>query len=77
MIDDMTDDIPILQIRHADGRAWKVAATWPGGRFEEIEGFKTESEANEWIAHSLQAWIDESQRADEYAADRRVHPAGR
>jgi hypothetical protein len=73
----MTDDMPILQIRHADGRAWKVAATWPDGRFEEIKGFKTESEANEWIAHSLQAWIDNSERVDEHATDARVQPADR
>ena len=57
----MTYDIPILQIRHANGEPWKVAATWPDGRFEEIRGFKTESEANEWIARSLQAWLDASE----------------
>jgi hypothetical protein len=56
----MTYDIPILRIRHANGEPWKVAATWPDGRFEEIEGFNTESEANEWVARSLRAWLDES-----------------
>jgi hypothetical protein len=58
----MTDQIPVLQIRHTDGEAWKVAATWPDGRFEEIKGFKSESEANEWIAHSLQEWLDAPRR---------------
>jgi hypothetical protein len=32
----MTDPIPILQIRHAEGDDWSVAATWPDGRSEEI-----------------------------------------
>jgi hypothetical protein len=58
----MTQQMPVLQIRHADGKDWKVAATWPDGRFEELKGFKTESEANEWITHSLQAWLDEMDR---------------
>jgi hypothetical protein len=76
MIDDTTDDIPILKVRHADRHAWTVAATWPGGRFEEIEGFKTESEANEWTARSLRAWIDGSRRGAQ-EADASVPPPNR
>ena len=50
---------PVLQIRRREGENWFVAATWPDGKFEEIEGFKTESEANEWIAKKFQTWLDE------------------
>jgi hypothetical protein len=53
------DTVPILQIRRTDGEDWCVAATWPDGHFEEITGFKSESEANEWIAESLQTWLDQ------------------
>jgi hypothetical protein len=58
----MTDPIPILQIRHAEGDDWSVAATWPDGRSEEIKGFKSESAANEWIANRSAAWLDEAGR---------------
>jgi hypothetical protein len=54
--------MPILQIRHADGEEWRVAATWPDGRSEEIKGFKTESAANEWIANSFAAWFEKADR---------------
>jgi hypothetical protein len=54
----MTEKMPNLQIRHADGEEWKVAATWPDGRSEEIMGFKTETAANEWIANSFAAWLE-------------------
>jgi hypothetical protein len=50
---------PILQIRERDGRDWFVAVTWPDGSSEEISGFKSESEANEWVAKELEAWLDE------------------
>ena len=54
---------PVLQIRHQDGEDWFVAATWPDGRSEDICGFKSEQDANEWIAKEFQAWLDErSQR---------------
>ena len=42
---------PVLQIRRREGENWFVAATWPDGRFEEIEGFKT--------AKKFQTWLDE------------------
>jgi len=59
----MGDTTPVLQVRHTDGKKWTVAATWPDGRFEEISGFKNESEANEWIAVKFQAWLDEQAHA--------------
>jgi len=57
-----TGTMPILQIRHADGEEWKVAATWPDGRSEEIKGFKSETAANEWIASSFAAWFEQADR---------------
>ena len=60
----MTNGTPVLQVRHTDGsKAWSVAATWPDGRFEEIAGFRNESEANEWIALKFQDWLDEQDHA--------------
>ena len=50
---------PVLQIRqHATWKDFSVAASWPDGRVEEILGFKSETDANEWIAHKFQAWLD-------------------
>jgi hypothetical protein len=50
--------MPVLQIRNANGGAWIVHAEFPDGSFEEISGFRTENDANEWIATSLQQWLD-------------------
>lgn len=50
--------IPIMQIRHTENDEWFVAAKWPDGRVEDIRDFRTESEANEWVANELQAWLD-------------------
>ena len=51
--------VPILQIRRTNGPAKdiSVAATWPDGRFEEIKGFKNETDANEWIAKEFDRWL--------------------
>ena len=55
---------PILQIRNKNGGAWSVHAKFPDGSFEEIAGFKSENEANEWIAKELQLWLDRRQEAN-------------
>jgi hypothetical protein len=60
--------LPALQIRHADGEDWCVAATWADGRVEEIAGFKSEVDANDWIASGFPAWLEERQKADAAAA---------
>jgi hypothetical protein len=58
----MTAVTPVLQIRRSDsGKEICVAATWPDGRFQEISGFHSETEANEWIANKFQQWLDEHQ----------------
>jgi hypothetical protein len=51
--------VPMLQIRNTDAGAWCVHAQFPDGSFEDIGGFKTENDANEWIAHELQQWLDQ------------------
>jgi hypothetical protein len=61
----MNTKTPVLQIRHRDGDDWFVAATWPNGLFEEIRGFKSESEANEWIAKEFQAWLEERSKTED------------
>ena len=61
----MTSTAPVLQIRRTTNDVWFVAAEWPDGRIEDIRGFRTESEANEWVANELQAWLDE--RKNEHA----------
>jgi len=53
---------PVLQIRNKNGGAWTVHADFPDGSFEEISGFKTENEANEWVAKELQDWLDRRER---------------
>ena len=54
---------PVLQIRNKNGGAWTVHAEFPDGSFEEISGFKTENEANEWVAKELQDWLDRRERS--------------
>jgi hypothetical protein len=58
---------PVLQIRHRDEEDWFVAATWPDGRSEDIRGFKSEQDANEWIAKEFQAWLDEHPQGESTA----------
>ena len=54
--------MPVLQIRNANGGAWTVHAEFPNGESADISGFKTENESNEWIAKSLQQWLDEREK---------------
>jgi hypothetical protein len=56
--------VPVLQIRHAESEDWCVAATWPDGHFEQIAGFKNETDANEWIAKKFQAWLEDREKKD-------------
>ncbi len=50
--------MPVLQIRNSNGGAWCVHAEFPDGSFEDVGGFKTENEANEWIVKGLQRWLE-------------------
>ena len=49
--------VPIMQVRHDSKDVWWVAAKWPDGAIEDIQGFKSENEANEWIANELETWL--------------------
>ena len=57
--------MPVLQIRNSNGGAWCVHAEFPDGTFEDVTGFKSENDANEWIAKDLQHWLD--QRKDKHS----------
>jgi hypothetical protein len=48
-------------------RGWCVAATWPDGHFEEIAGFKNETDANDWITKKFQAWLEDREKKDSIA----------
>ena len=54
--------MPILQIRNSNGGAWSVHAEFPDGSVEDVGGFRTENEANEWIAKDLQQWLEKRER---------------
>jgi hypothetical protein len=56
-------DRPDLANPQQERGAWSVHAEFPDGSFEEISGFKTENEANEWIAKDLQDWLDRRERS--------------
>jgi hypothetical protein len=56
-------NVPTLQIRNKNGGAWIVHAEFPDGSSEDISGFNTENEANEWIARELQDWLDRREKA--------------
>jgi hypothetical protein len=58
---DRTMTAPVLQIRNKNGGSWTVRAEFPDGSSEEISGFATENDANEWIAKELQSWLDRRQ----------------
>ena len=55
--------VPSFQIRHGDGDEWWVAATWPDGQIEDIASFKSELDANAWIAKEFPRWLE--QRGDQ------------
>jgi hypothetical protein len=54
--------MPILQIRNSNGGAWCVHAEFPDGSVEDVGGFRTENEANEWIAKDLHQWLEKREK---------------
>jgi hypothetical protein len=52
-----------MQIRHDTDDIWWVAAKWPDGRSEDIKGFSSETDANEWIAKELNEWLENRNRS--------------
>jgi len=62
----MQDALPTLQIRHSatvGKESWTVRATWEDGTFEEISGFQSETEANDWTTNKFQIWLEEVRKA--------------
>jgi hypothetical protein len=62
----MKDTLPSLQVRHSsqgEGEAWTVRATWEDGSFEEVTGFQSEAEANDWIVNKFPIWFEEVTKA--------------
>jgi hypothetical protein len=58
--------VPVLQIKGSDRcDEFSVVASWPDGVFQEIRTFKNEFEANEWIVHQFQGWLEEQERDQE------------
>jgi len=41
-----------------DGSGWYVLVTWGSLPPEQVGGFATESEAQEWIEHSSASWLE-------------------
>jgi hypothetical protein len=58
----MPNTIPVLQIRKFENGQWYVHAEFADGTVKEVKGFKTENEANEWVANDLQHWLDQRER---------------
>jgi hypothetical protein len=59
---------PTAQIRHSEAEGWRVAARWPDGHVEDIAGFKSELEANDWIADHFQEWLEMRKNNDQHSA---------
>ena len=55
---------PTMQIRRNNNDAWWVAAKWPDGRTEDIKDFRSEADANEWIANELHKWLEDRKRSE-------------
>jgi hypothetical protein len=55
----MTDkSSPIVETRELkDGSAWYIVLTWPNGQTENIDGFSSEAEINEWITTKYPGWL--------------------
>lgn len=63
--------LPAMQVRHDPSDRWWVAAKWPDGRREDIKDFRSENEANEWIANELDAWLESGRDAGRAEAPRK------
>ncbi len=54
----MDKSLPTLQARELkDGSAWYIVLTWSNGQTENIDGFGSEPELNEWITTKYREWL--------------------
>ena len=54
---------PTIQVRKEAENKFTVRATWPDGAFEEMSGFTSEGEADDWITNKLPIWVEEQEKA--------------
>ena len=55
--------LPSLAVLHKGSRQWAVQATWSDGSQEEVSGFSSETDANEWITLKFQDWLADLKKA--------------
>jgi hypothetical protein len=55
---------PAIQVRKEAENKFTVRATWPDGTFEEMPGFTSEREADDWITNKFPfGWKNKKRRA--------------
>jgi hypothetical protein len=54
--------IPRLRICRTNSEDWRVHIEFPDATFEEVSGFRSEEEANEWIAIKFEDWMQLRQK---------------
>jgi hypothetical protein len=55
--------MPTLRVDKESEHKYTVRATWPDGAFEEVSGFTSEHEADDWITNKFPIWIEEQSKA--------------
>jgi hypothetical protein len=55
--------MPTLQVKKEAEDKYTVRATWPDGAFEEVSGFRSEREADDWITNKFPIWLEEQKKA--------------
>jgi hypothetical protein len=58
----MSDRPAFLACELKDGSAWYVRVLWGRRPVEHINGFKSEHEAEAWIANEAEAWLERNQQ---------------
>ena len=59
-IEDMekSTNVPVMKARELkDGSGWYVLFEWPNGRTRQMDGFRTELEAETWIQEESEVWL--------------------
>jgi hypothetical protein len=55
--------MPTLQVSKEAEDKYTVRATWPDGAFEEVSGFTSERDADDWITNKFPIWLEEQRKA--------------
>jgi hypothetical protein len=62
-IEDMekSTNVPVMTARELkDGAGWCVLFEWPNGRTRQMDGFRTELDAQTWIQEESEVWLKKS-----------------